>query len=76
MGMLTREVILVSDFDICCAARAMVRRHGELAAAEAQAQASACEREGDPEGHRVWARVAREVRALLGANTSVASRAA
>jgi hypothetical protein len=69
------EGAVVSDFDIRCAARAMVRRHGELAATEAQSQARACERAGDAEGHAVWRRVAAEVEALLG-DAAGTSRAA
>ena len=55
---------MISDADIYCSARVMIREHGDGALAAAQNRANAFWDKGDDEGAAVWMRIARAIEGL------------
>jgi hypothetical protein len=57
--------IMISDRDVFAAAKLMIKRHGEEAAAEAAKRADALLEEGDAVGSTVWGKIAKAIEELL-----------
>ncbi len=56
---------MTSELDICRAAQALIKQHGEDAPINAAMQADAMLEKGDLDGYAVWKRILRAVEELL-----------